>query len=99
MRAFLQDHVGAGVGFVQAQSIGEAGNENHEHRRMQLSETGDELDAVHLRHLVIGDHDIESLPAAQFKSVLWRARCDYFVSEFFQDAATRRESQGIIVDN
>ncbi len=65
---------------------------------MLLSQAGDKLDAVHLRHLVIGDHDIEPLLAAQFQGVLWRARGDHFVPQFFQHAATRRESQGIIVD-
>ena len=89
VRTFLNHYVGAGIGFIEAQSVGEARYQNDADGGILLPQARDELHAIHLRHLIISDHDIEPLFAAQFERVLWSARCHYLVPQFLKDAATR----------
>src|SRR5579863_3009894 len=98
VRTFLNHHVGAGVGFVESQSVGEPRDQNDTYSRTLLAQACDELHAVHLRHLVIGDYDIEPLFAAQFESVLRSAAGHDLVTQLLKDAAARRESKAVVVE-
>ena len=57
MRALLYDNVGASIGFVQAECVGEPGNQNHGHRRMLLSQAANEFDA--------GEHEDDAAAVAE----------------------------------
>ena len=98
MRTFLNHHVGTSVSFVESQSVGESRDQNDADSRTLLAQARDELHTIHLRHLVIGDYDIEPLFAAQFESVLRSGAGRDLVTQLLKDATASRESEAVVVE-
>ena len=59
MRAFVDHNVRSRRFFVQTKSVRKTGNQDNRKIRLQRPDAANQLDAVHLGHLEIGDHQVE----------------------------------------
>ena len=96
---FGDDRIGAGVLLGKAERVHEAGEENDARMGVALAQLIDYFHAIHLRHAIVGDDDIELLGIEEFQALFAIDGNFYATADLFQERAADQQSVPIVVDN